>query len=772
MAATPASMLRIVTQGLQDKSRLNSPRGQPSVSFYRAVLRQHTRWASQWRRVEFDNLADFGRTATVTLPIIGELITRATLVVELPDLFGPQEAARAAVAPFSQIIGPRWSWTNAIGHAICSEAEFIINGQVIDRLDSRLLEVIAEQHSPVDHWDSYNIMISRNPTNYSQDDYTGGKPTQQRLQNLEIPIPFWWNRGPGPQALPIQALAKDKVQINVTFRPVQECVYTDARVNPANPGAESTQEGPMPLIAGCGFYKTSGDPGSQPIYDMTRVGLGTPPNFAPSGIVLPGYTMPREWHFRDAYWIIEYVSLEDREATAFRMADLQLPIEQHVAIPVTPTNGAREVRIPLPQTGLVRDITWVAQRTEATDYNAHFLFSSDLGPAGATGSFIPWWPNAQVPDWDYGDGYLRPAFADRQSDPLIAAKLLTRGLPRFDHEGPSLFRSLIPALGCKSTSLVDRYIYRYDFGFWPTGGLLDALDRPADEIRGFSNWDLLQNKELVLTLDVDDCTTDVSYSTVGTLEYVNTSVVVRDIHADIDVSGSTRFYFTLRGARKGATVSGTINLEQLKRSFGPSLRVLLRMTSAGSTALLARKQVGVGAYEYTWLAVAASGGVSGPGYQGGAASSAVAIGFRGTGQQTHEASAPLFPFYGGGGGGRYEELDVGKPDGAFAQNTQVWIYADNTTGGIGSTAAGGDGYTGGGSGSRGGGGGGSYISQYVTEVTTTPGSVDTTQIATITLQKNMEKRAVRRNFNIYAWLTTYNILRINRGRGALMFSAG
>lgn len=766
MAATPASMLRIVTQGLQDKSRLNSSHGQPSVSFYRAVLRQYTRWASQWRRVEFDNLADFGRTATVTLPIIGELITRATLVVELPDLYTPQAAARAAVAPMAQIIGPRWSWTNAIGHAICSEAEFIINGQVVDRVDSRLVEVTDELHSPVEHWDSYNIMIARNPANYTQDEFNGGNPTQQRLQSLEIGFPFWWNRGPGPQALPIQALSKDKVQINVTFRPVQDCIYTDARVNPANPGAEATQVGPMPIMAGCGFYKTSGDPGSQPIYDMTRVGLGVPLNLTPTGVVLPGHTMPREWHFRDAYWIIEYVSLEDHEATAFRMADLLIPIEQSIAIPVTPTNGAREVRIPLPQTGLVRDITWVAQRTEATDYNAYFLFSRDLGPAGSKGSFIPWWPDAQIPDWDYGDGYFRPAFADRLSDPLIAAKLLTRGLPRFEHEGPSMFRSLIPALGCQSTPLVDRYIYRYDFGFWPTGGLLDALDRPVDEIRGFSNWDLLPNKELVLTLDTSVCTQNDSYSTVGTLNYVKTAAVVRDIYSDIVVGGTNRFYFTLRGARKGATVSGAINLEQLKRAVGPTLRILLRMTTAGSTALLARKQTGPITFEYTWLAVAASGGLG----SGGAASSAVAIGFRGDGPQTHDASTPSFPEYGGAGGGRYEALGVGKPDGAFVQNTQAWIYADNTTGGTGAAAAGGDGYTGGGGGSLGGGGGGSYVSQYITEVTTTAGSIDTTQLATITLQKIAEKQSP--SFNIYAWLKTYNILRITRGRGALMFSAG
>jgi hypothetical protein len=768
MAATPATMLRFVTQGLQDKSRLNSPRGQPSVNFYRAVVRRRTRWASQWRRVEFDNLADFGRMATVTLPIIGELITRATLVVELPDLYTPQVRAQT-LAGFSPVIGPRWSWTNAIGHALCSEVEFTIGGQVVDRVDSRLMEVLDETTTPVEHLDAYNIMIARNPTNYSQDDYKGGKPTQQRLQSVEIAVPFWWNRGPGPQALPIQALAKDKVQINVTFRPVQECVYTDARVNPLNPGAEATQAGPMPIMSGCGFYKRSGDPGSQPIYDMTRVGLGVPPSFTPNGIVLSGHTMPTEWHFRDAYWIIEYVSLEDREAAAFRNADLQIPIEQHIAIPVTQTNGAREVRIPIAQGGLVRDIQWVAQRAEATDYNAYFLFSRDLGPAGAKGSFIPWWPDAVIPDWDYGDGYVRPAFADRLSEPITAATLWARGLRRFEHEGMSIFRSLAPALGCRRTPIIDRYIYRYDFGFWPTGGLVDALDRKTDEVRGFSNWDLLQNKELVLTLDTEAC----DYYAPAVVYGETQEFIVGDLHP-ITLPAATfdLLQFELRGGLLGGIVNGTISLTQLQQAFGAGFQLFARLVpnvpAGGSAALILKTSGGT----YHWLAVAAGGGAGVPTigdptrtYTGGAASSATDIGFRGDDQQTHAAT----PVYGGAGGAGV----VGQPDGTQMVTAAAFVEMLTATGGTTNTYAGGDGYTGGGSGSESGGGGGSYVSSYVSDLYSIPGDKTLrpqgNRVAVTPFRRNTSGR---RNFDIYAWLTTYNILRITRGRGALMFSAG
>jgi hypothetical protein len=785
MSATPASMLHIISRGLQDIERLNPPRGQPSVGFYTAVIRQRTRWASQWRRVEFDNLADFGRKATVTLPILGELITRATLVVELPDLYTPQRNAEKAALSYgigglNCLIGPHWSWTNGIGHALCSNVEFSIGGTVIDRLDSRLLEVLDEQTGEVEHWDSKNAMIARDPSDYTQFDYRGIKPTQQRPQTLEIVCPFWWNRGPGPQALPIQALAKDKVQITVDFRSIQECVYTDARVNPANPGAEASQAGPMPIMAGCGFYQVWPEAdGGVPIYDMTRTGIscGFGVSKTPIGRVLPGVTMPaaNKWHFTDAYWIVEYVSLEDREAAAYRMADLQIPIEQHVAVPVTQTAGSRQLRVPLAQGGLVREMTWVAQRMEATDYNAYFLFSRDLAAPGATPSEIPWWPDARVPDWNYGDGYLRPGFADRRSDPITAATLWYRGTRRFEHEGPSFFRSLLPALACRRTPLIDRYIYRYDFGFWPTGGLVETLDMERDEIRGFANWDKIPNKELALTMNLDDCDkvsweTDISQQPISPSEFTDSQVLYRVF--DYVSRETAAIQVELRGAAnggRGAIVRGVIDLQALQRTFGYNCMIWLRFSVAGAVGILV-EQPGAPS-KYTWIAVAGSGG-SGSGI-GGRAATAVAIGFRGDGIQTHEASAPAIPEYGGAGGGRLAAAGVGLPDGAAAATnpTAAWVSAGTSVGGVSLIMEGGDGYTGGGSGTVGGGGGGSYVSRYITQVESIEVPVGSPTTAGATIVPLVRKLQPAPAFNIYVWLTTYNMLRITNGRGALMFSA-
>jgi hypothetical protein len=731
MSATPATMLQIVGYGLQDRERLNLMYGQPSTRYYSYVYRRRTRWASQWRRVEFDNLADFGKRATVTVPILGELITRATLVVDLPDIFAIQNDVGLA----NPGVTPQWSWTNALGHAICSNVDFQISGQVIDQLDSRLLEVLNEQTGTVEHFDSTNNLIARNPSNYTDEAWKGYYPTQVKNQTLEIVFPFWWNRGPGPQALPIQALAKEKVQINVNFRTVQECVYTStlAASNPALTPAGGV--GPLPTFAGCPFLDATGTP-------------------------IPGKQMPTDWHFKDAYWIIEYVSLEDREASAFRQADLTIPIEQHIAVPMVTTGGARQVRIPLGQAGLVRDMTWVAQREEAVGYNAYFLFSRDIRPAAGQ---PVWWPDTQLPNWDYGDGFIRPGFSDRRSDPIAAATMWIRGMRRFEHEGPSLFRSLIPALNCGRAPLIDRYIYRYDFGFWPTGGLAEALYRPRDEVRGFANWDKLPSRELMLTMNQDDCNQR-RWEADETAARTYPAGVLVPVEGDFSPA-TEAFRIELVGAsvagRAGAYVRGVLDYQAVRRLVGFQ-NLLVRTNTGGSASLVA-----LGSTTNTWIAVAAS---CGRGAAGGAAGSAVAIGERGVdGVVTHAATADAAG--GGAGGGRLTAAGVGAPDGIQMPTTTPFVLSHQKTGGTTLGVAGGDGYYGGGSGTAAGGGGGSYVSRYISEVDS--GRVTALPLEGDAYVRLTPLRAVYNrppSFNIYIWLTTYNLLRITAGRAGLMFA--
>jgi hypothetical protein len=753
MSSIPEHMIRVIATGIQDLDRLNTPRGQPSLKYYRSALRQRTRWASQFMRVEFDTEADFGKRAVVTLPVNAELITRAVLRIELPDFITPQIIAydtQGARAPI-------WNWTNSLGNAICSNVQMLINNEVIDEMDSRLLEVLDEQTGSVDHFDSTNLLTYRYPFGYNETvgvAVPGGVGVLPKppTNALHIQFPFWWNRGIGPQALPIQALSKDKVQIACTFRPIQECVYTAeyTSTNPALPGP-----GPIPTFLGCPYLNAA-------------------------GAVIPGVSIPASLSFR-AYWLIEYVSLEDREAAAFRMADLQIPIEQHVALQPQTTNGAPVQRIPLYPGGLIRDMMWVCQRVEAPTYNAWFLFSRELGTEYASGKI--WWPNAIIPPFNYWDGYARPAFVDRQSDPITAATMTIRGLTRFEHEAPSFFRSLIPALNCRRTPLVDRYIYRYDFGFWPTGGLAEALDLEPDEMRGAANWSKLPRRELVLNM-WQGCTNQewVEDPNQAPRTYIgpNFSMI------ESDFSPATQgFRVSLQGARPGSPVppivngaggyvEGIFDYQQIRRLAGHQA-TYVRCVPDGSAAILAATASGA-TTTYTPIAVAGSGGYGtalAPPIPGGDAAGAdLCSKSGGNVLRTHAGGLTR----GGGGGGRDGTIPAippgpGELDGdsmiAHATDT-IFMSTLQSTGGATRTRYGGDGYYGGGSGNEAGGGGGSYVSSYMTGVETLTRSLVTP--SRIVLTPLIRRTVAAPSFNVYVWLTRVNMLRINNGHGALMFA--
>jgi hypothetical protein len=755
MSATPRSMLKVVSSGLQDIERLNAPQGQPSIKFYTHVFRRRTRWASQWRRVEFDNHADFGKKATVTLPILGELITRAVLVIQLPDLFSVQDAAAAVSA--SGKAYPHFNWTNSTGHAIASSVQFSIGEQVVDTVDSRLCEVLNDVNGPVEHFISTTELLQREPSGYPG----AAEAFQKSNDTLEIVYPFWWNRGIGPQALPIQALSKDKVQIDVQFRTVQQLIYSVSR----------TAAGGLPTIAGHQLYS---DEAMTTIHEIA------------------GYKMPDSWHFLDAYWIVEYVSLEEREAAAFRQADLQIPFEQHVALPVVATEGAKNVRIRLERGGLIKDMTWVAQRIEAPAYNAYFLFSHDLSPDDFVTPQQIWWPNASIPSWDYGDGYIRPAFCDRRSDPIQAAALYYRGKERFNFEGPSLFRSLIPALGSERTPLINRYIYRWDFGFWPTGGLAEALHLRDDEMRGAANWDKLPGRDLLLTMKKDDCPyqrwvpAPLVLSTFPLVyEATDPAGLLVSLVDEFRANGYDGARFELQGSDGGAGggggayVSGILDFDEVSRLPG-FLDLKLRLSHNGSAAVVLQQlfiPVGGGLPEnkYTWLAVAGSGGL-GSSLTGGNAGSAVEIASRG-GDQAHTHVAANF--CGGGGGGRLSGPEPPGPGLGAIPGIKMptdYMFVQDPTQQTGGTYdinyRGGDGYYGGGADLAACGGGGSYVSPYMRYVDTRGGvplGVAPYRQAKIIIHPLIRITRVPK-FNIHIWLQRYNMLRIYGGRGAVMFA--
>jgi hypothetical protein len=494
MAATQANSLTRISSGLQYE-RLLTPKGNPNTDQFVKVLRRTTRWSAQWKRVDFDGAASFGKKVSLTVPRAGELINGVMLVVQMPDIYTAQQAAQAAAG--SMFLGPRFGWTNSLGHALIQQVELEIGGAIVDTFDSRLLEVLDELYEPLETLAAKNRMIARAPNGFGPTTW-GNTATPLTVY---VPIPFWFSRpGRFSHALPIDALNAEKVRIHVTLRPLEQLYYTDARMDPRTVGFRPVVDisGGMPAIQGSRFWKANpAAPGS--VYFMSS----SMPYSGISGEVM-SHTMPQKLDVTDAFMMVEYISLEEPESVALRSAELTYFVEQHSALQPQASQQTAEVRVALPLGNPTKELLWVLQRPEAESYNAWFLFTRDLAPytfvrpnqTSPSPCLTPWWPNAVLVPQKENEWRILPGFRDADSEPITGASLYYNSYERFQNTGASLYRSVLPSLRATKAAVHNRYIYMWPFGL---------SDRQPDLYRptGVANWDKIPRKEMFLSMKSD-----------------------------------------------------------------------------------------------------------------------------------------------------------------------------------------------------------------------------------------------------------------------------
>lgn len=490
-----AGLLKQVTNGMQDE-RLEPPRGQPRLADVRAVFRPTGRFTTKIHRLDFERPPAFGQRTTVEIPRKGHLVTRLWLVVTLPDIRAPQIAAReAAVAAGRTFEGPNFNWTNSIGHALIEDLTLDIGGSRVEHLDGRLLEVLDEFGTPLEKLTVKNKLIGRNMTNYSEDDLVQSTEAVGGLR-LAVELPFWFARGDCAAALPVDAINADMIRVGIGFRGLTGSYYTDSRLV----GTADTD----PCLVGGGTLWPIID---SPFY-MSDVSGSTVPGLWNDGeavtetvSLIPGQKMP-SLALGDTYMLAEYVYLDKPEANRFRLADIQIPIVQHYALPVVATLGAPRVAIPLTVPNPVRALYFMGQRVEAPALNAWFLATRDLQDPRTKNTQMaqilynnaPWWPDAApLPQTSFS--FPTGAFRWRDSEPFRAAAIVYEGgLVRERTEAMQLWRSVWPSLDCVKTPYVNRYMYMVPFSVLAEG------KQPGSAPIGEANYDRILKRWLHLDL--------------------------------------------------------------------------------------------------------------------------------------------------------------------------------------------------------------------------------------------------------------------------------
>lgn len=471
-----ASLVRLLHSGTQDQ-RLLPKVGPRDVSAYKRVLIRAGRMTTQLVRLDFQQKPQFGQQAFCQLQVKGELLTRLYLVTTLPDITAAQTAAKA-LAP-STFVGPTFTYTNSVGHALVQTAVVDIGGARVETLDSRLLEIHDEFDTPLEKVLNVNTMIKRFQNGFPGQN-VGSGPVQ-----VITPLPFWFSKGDLGVALPIDAINVDEVRVGITFRPITGLYYTESRATPSavNGTIEGSALWPLP---GSVFYK------SDPVGGKVVPGL-YPSSGLVSQIVAPDPrntpTVPTSFELGDTYLLAEYIYLDKPEANRFRLANIEVPIPQHYRIEPVDSQGFPRVRIPVEINNPIRHFYVMAQNYNAPAYNAYFLATRGLTGPGWTRP-APWWPDCSGLNVAYVND-LVPGFSTRGSEALASIEILYEGgFVRTSTDNCALYRSLIPSYEERKSPWHNRYMYCIPFG-------VQAGYYPASVPLGEANLNRIMKKDLL-----------------------------------------------------------------------------------------------------------------------------------------------------------------------------------------------------------------------------------------------------------------------------------
>lgn len=452
------------------------------MEFFKKAFIKAGRFTTQWVRLDFDQIPNFGKQATITLPRQGHLISRMYLVANFPEISSYQIAAQAATG--SNFAGPTFGWTNALGHALVASAQIDIGGSRVSVLDNRLLEVLDEFNTPYEKVTLVNQMIKRLDNGFSVKKLGWDNEEYFKVPTeVAVPLPFWFNRGDPGAFLPIDAISTDQVKLSVNFAPITDLyVSQDLSSNVfAKPLGKL-----YPNILGSSFYKFD------PEGSLTMSGFNGDPTIRTVSVI-PDVQMPPTLNLGDTYLMCEYIYLDKAEANRFRLADIQIPITQHYAIEPYNTQNFPKVSIPLRIPNPTRDLFFFAQRVEAPAYNAPFLATRDL--SGLDVTVAPWWPDASGLKARYFTGEYIPAFTYRESDPIANIALLYEGrLVRYGTPASALFRSILPTVNQRKTPWVNKYYYNLTFG------VLNGF-MPPSHPSGEANLDKIRRIDLQLSFN-------------------------------------------------------------------------------------------------------------------------------------------------------------------------------------------------------------------------------------------------------------------------------
>jgi len=234
-------LLNLVSTG-QQNIILN---GNPSKTFWKTAYKKYTNFGLQKFRVDFEGSTTLKLTETSTfqfkIPRYADLLMDCYLSVTLPNIWSPILPPQEYTNPDGTTNYSNWApyefkWIEFLGAQMISLITINCGNQKLQEFSGIYLMSLVLRDFNKEKVDLFNQMIGNtpelnDPANYGYrtnaypnafytDNPAGAEPSIRGRQ-LYIPLNAWFNLKT-QMAFPLVALQYNELQINITFRPINE----------------------------------------------------------------------------------------------------------------------------------------------------------------------------------------------------------------------------------------------------------------------------------------------------------------------------------------------------------------------------------------------------------------------------------------------------------------------------------------------------------------------------------------------------------------------
>ena len=234
------AIVQIISVGIQDNMLTSAP----DLTFWKSSHKQYTPFATESIEQLFQNQCDFGRKATCLIGRAGDLLEGGAFQCTLPQIDNTQGDGTGS----NKVIYARW--LDYIGEHMIQEMNIEVGGQPISKYYGDYMHIWNQLTMPEAKLPAYYKLIGHTTQlTYLTDPKFAGinspcssnsVPGQTCVPRnalpettLYIPLMFWFCQNPG-MALPILALQFHEVKINVSIKPLLECLWAVTNLSSTN----------------------------------------------------------------------------------------------------------------------------------------------------------------------------------------------------------------------------------------------------------------------------------------------------------------------------------------------------------------------------------------------------------------------------------------------------------------------------------------------------------------------------------------------------------